>query len=262
MESKLLDMRDCSDGRFSEIHKQMLRNQLMQQPGWIRPLVQKSDFFKNLVDYDHWSRKWEYPWAVQAADLGNKPLRTLDVGGGGSPFAEYLAQQGYESVVIDPSLDQGGSSIISREKGVYRNIRSLGFWSITRMTGINPIWGSPAKREVSPVRYYPYSATDIKFPDNHFDRVFCLSVMEHIPVEIWPDCIKEFERVLKPKGRLIITLDMGTSEANERQYRKLIECCSLKLIGKPDYNTPISPEDKEQRHPGHTYETMGLVWKA
>ena len=41
-----------------------------------------------------------------------------------------------------------------------------------------------------------------------FDRVFCLSVIEYIPEAFWQRCIEEFERILKPEGRLIITLDM------------------------------------------------------
>ena len=45
--------------------------------------------------------------------------------------------------------------------------------------------------------------TKIHLPDNSFDIIFCLDVLEHIPsVE---QAIKELKRVLKPNGRFIIS---------------------------------------------------------
>ena len=86
--------------------------------------------------------------------------------------------------------------------------------------------------------------------------------MEHILKELWDQCIKEFEHVLKHGGRLIITIDMSTPAANYRIYLKLVNSCTLKLVGNPHYDVPISREDKQRRHPGHTYETIGLVWQG
>lgn len=262
MESMLLDMRNCTNSPFDQIYQDMLQIKLLQQPGWIRPLIPKSSFLKNLVDYDLRSRAWEYPWAVQAAELGQSPLRVLDVGGGGSPFAGYLAKQDHEVVVIDPSMDQGSGLVVSRNNGLRRNVRSLGFWTVSKALGINRVWGIPSAKHKTPVQYYPYSATDIKFPDRYFDRVFCLSVMEHIPEELWQECMQEYVRVLRPGGRLVITFDMSTPQADESQYLKLVEYCPLKLVGDPRYKSPITPEDKALRHPGHTFETIGLVWQA
>tara|TARA_B100000315_G_C14560069_1_gene580057 strand:- start:1897 stop:2115 length:219 start_codon:yes stop_codon:yes gene_type:complete len=70
-------------------------------------------------------------------------------------------------------------------------------------------------------------------------------------------------RVIKPGGRLIITLDMTNSDANDRQYLKLVNSCSFKLVGDPYYDVPISQKDHESRH--HTdqdWETIGLVWQG
>ena len=133
---------------------------------------------------------------------------------------------------------------------------------VLKLTGVRTVWGKPSRSKKNSVGYYPYLATDINFPDNYFDRVFCLSVMEHIPVDLWKRCIKQFERVLKPGGRLIVTLDMSTPQANDRLYLKLVNYCTLKLIGEPYYDVPISQANKQTRHPGHTYETIGLVWQG
>lgn len=262
MESQLLDIRDCTQEPFKQIYEEMLSISLLQQPWWFRPLLIRSRYLQRLIDYNHWSRAWEYPWAMLASEIQKKPLRILDVGAGGSPFAIYLAQHSHEACVIDPSLNQGLAASINRNKGIYRNIRSFVFQLLLKLTGIRKVWGKPPYSKRNSVRYYPYSAADINFPHNYFDRVFCLSVMEHIPVEFWEQCIKEFERVLKPGGRLIITLDMGTPNADDRIYLKLVDCCSLSLVGNPYYNTPISQMDKLTRHPGHTYETIGLVWQG
>ena len=46
------------------------------------------------------------------------------------------------------------------------------------------------------------NATKLKYKDNYFDAVFDLGVIHHIPN--WKACLKELQRVLKPKGQLII----------------------------------------------------------
>lgn len=54
---------------------------------------------------------------------------------------------------------------------------------------------------------------DIPAPDNHFDAVTCISVMEHVVIENRHDpsvhlhCLDEMKRVLKPGGLLICTYD-------------------------------------------------------
>lgn len=262
MESKLLDMRDCFDKKYQEIYRDLLQLQLERQPRWFWPLLLKSALLKGWIGYDHWSRAWEYPWAIQSADLNRESLRILDVGGGGSPFAEYLAKQGHECFVVDPSLNKGVNSVVNAEKSIYRNLRSFVFFYILKFCGINRLWGLPIKQNKYAIHYYPHSAAETKFSGNYFDRVFCLSVLEHIPLELWPRCVKEFERVLKPNGMLIITLDMSTFHANSRQYLELVNSCALKLVGDLNYDVPISMDDKKLRHPGYTHETVGLVWQA
>lgn len=45
---------------------------------------------------------------------------------------------------------------------------------------------------------------DIKEKDAHFDNILCTEVLEHIPYPI--ETIKEFSRLIKPGGRLILTV--------------------------------------------------------
>ena len=54
---------------------------------------------------------------------------------------------------------------------------------------------------------------------------------------------------------------MTTEEANAEVYRSLIEACSFRLLGDPRYPVPLPREDRQRRHPGQGYETIGLVWQ-
>ena len=259
-ESRLLDMRDCAREDFRAIHEKIRRLSLEQQPAWFRPLLLRSRRLKSYTGFDHWSREWEYPWAIVAARMEAAPLRILDVGGGGSPFAPYLAGLGHECVVADPSLNEGAGCVYDRQKSVTGNIRSLAKKAIFRAAGIHSVWGLPGSGHGSSIRFVPDGATDLHFPDGHFDRVFCLSVIEHIPPEIWPRCMEELQRVLRPGGRLVITEDMTEEEANQCLYRRLIDSSRLSLLGNPHYEVPLRHEDQQLRHPGQGYETIGLVW--
>ena len=52
------------------------------------------------------------------------------------------------------------------------------------------------------IRYEVMDASELSFPDNHFDAIFDLDIIHHIPN--WKDCIQELKRVLKPNGEIII----------------------------------------------------------
>lgn len=59
------------------------------------------------------------------------------------------------------------------------------------------------------------------YPDEFFDKVFSVSVVEHIPDEGDSACLREIGRVLKPGGRCMLTVPFGRAPKN--QYRKASE---------------------------------------
>jgi SAM-dependent methyltransferase len=260
MRSRLLDMREAADPEWRAIYDGMLGLALQQQPAWFRPLLLRSRRLQGMAGYDHWSRAWEYPWAVASAEMEDGPQRILDVGGGGSPFAPWLATRGHEAHVVDPSLDQGRWFAWDPGRSAWRNGRTLVKQALFRAAGIRSLWGLPKGGGRASLHYHPYTADRLGFPDAHFDRVFSLSVIEHIPRDLWPACMREFARVLRPGGRLVMTMDMETAEADARLYLKLIEACPLRSEGDPRYPVPIDPAEAQRRHPGNWYETLGLVW--
>lgn len=255
-ESKLLDINDCDDF-YKKCYAEMLEISLLKNPKWFRYLLKNSLFIQKYTGYNHWSRAWEYPWAINAAAFAGH-CRILDIGGGGAPFADYLARLGHDCYVIDPSLRGGVNLSYDKNKSIFKNLRSVVFHSLISILKINTAEGLHSKRKNNSIKYFSQGAQSTNFPDRYFDRVFCLSVLEHIPQTDWKKCVQEFERVLKPGGRLIITLDMNLDQANDRLYSKLVNYCSLKLVGDPRYAVPISQENRVRRH-GHFYETIGLV---
>lgn len=258
-------MRECADPSSRDIYAGMRALDLARQPAWFRPLLVRSRRLQGMTGFDHWSRAWEYPWAVIEAGLAPAAagrLRLLDVGGGGSPFGPWLATRGHEVHVADPSLDQGRDFAWDPKRGVYRNARTVAKRAVFALLGVRSLWGLPGgAADDGSLHYHAFGAQALGFPDAHFDRVFCLSVIEHIPHDLWPACVREFERVLRPGGRLVMTMDMETHEADARLPMRLVEACSLRLLGDARYPAPIDPAEAQRRHPGNWYETMGLAWE-
>jgi len=57
----------------------------------------------------------------------------------------------------------------------------------------------------------------LTYPDNFFDKVFYVSVIEHIPDHGDSECMREIARVLKPGGRCLLTVPFSPQSSD--QYR-------------------------------------------
>jgi 2-polyprenyl-3-methyl-5-hydroxy-6-metoxy-1,4-benzoquinol methylase len=147
-------------------------------------------------------RHWEYPWAIEHSNLSGK-MSILDVGCGFSLFPMYLAKRGLSVTAID--LDSVETTMLSPF-----------------------LAGLVAAR----VDYQIGNAVELDFPDNTFDRVYCISVLEHIEEEkrngrlvnyhkrsLDVIAIGQMLRVLKPGGLLVITVDWSENPNNFRSYR-------------------------------------------
>ena len=248
--SRLLDMRDCKRPEWMKINSQLRNLEFRLQPLWFLPFFRLS-FVHRKLGYGRLPRLWEYPWAILSAELA-RGMRVLDVGSGGSAFPLLLNKYGCEVHATDPSLDNG------------RDIGSRGWKKrIQHALGIAASWGLPPARRNrnSAITYVADPMQKLRYRDGHFDRIFCISVIEHIPVHEWDHGLSEMARVLTDGGRLVMTLTMYTAQADRRWYEKLLVEPSLRLMGCINYATPISPEDAQTRHPGQDFETLGLVWE-
>ncbi len=135
--------------------------------------------YRTLPSSLHWSRQTEWPWAIETAEL-RYHYNCLEVGGGGCVM-KYPVAKRCNSVVV---ADVNEEDMHHTKKAV----NLLGFENITVVKG---------------------DARSLPFPDNWFDRVFCISVLEHIP-DNHIKGVEEMIRVLKPGGMLLLTMDVVT----------------------------------------------------
>jgi len=159
------------------------------------------------------ARMWEYPFAILSAEL-QPGMRCADIGCGMTAFTIYLKKIAEcEIVGVDPDIFDAG--IRYKGHGVSREfIRKTGLQIVqSRMEALALSSGS-------------------------FDRAFCLSVIEHLPLEIACRGVQEMARILKPGGRLIITVDVNMHSEISRPL-DLIWNSGLIPLGEMDLRWPV-----------------------
>lgn len=126
----------------------------------------------------HWSRVFEWPWVLRHAEL-SPFLNVLEAGGGHSVLQYALAAR----VASVTNVDLGRESLAA----VAPMMKKLGLANIQ-----------------------PVLADLLNLPaafDDKFDRVVCVSVVEHLG-DRWWDAVDALFRVLKPGGLLLLTMDI------------------------------------------------------
>lgn len=186
----------------------------------------------------HWSREWEYPWAIINSDCeSNENLNILDCGCGGSPLAPYIADV-YNCKVTGIDLNYGDKIDSSIDINNCEGIKLADLKNFY----VNPTLVS------NNFKAYKGSMSDMPFDTDTFDRIFCISVIEHIPDEdTGRKCVEEMVRVLKHGGKLLITMDHTQHLGHIKpwclgQYQKIIDWSGLKLDGASDFTVPSFDE--------------------
>lgn len=142
---------------------------------------------------DWWSRPYEYPWA---ADLADPDGVVLDAGCGlGHPFKFLLADRCREvhACDIDPAITDGA-----------RVIAQVTSWFGTDVAD------AISSRYLARVHWRQASVTDLPYAADFFDRIFCLSVLEHLAHLDVAAALREFARSVRPTGLVVLTLDHPT----------------------------------------------------
>jgi SAM-dependent methyltransferase len=126
----------------------------------------------------------ELPLVYEGLEL-TAGMRVLDVGCRGSVFPAFLAARGARVHALDLDV----TVVEQRETA-----RRLGLAYGTSLLAVR-----------GDMRRLPY-------PDGCFDRVSLVSTIEHVPGEGDTQGIRELARVLRPGGRIVLTVPYGDSE--------------------------------------------------
>lgn len=150
----------------------------------------------------HWSRQIEWPWVIREGEFSSEHL-VLDVGSGWSVLKYALARRVKSVWAVDNDLP----SVAKAEE----TTKSFGVKNIIHMAG---------------------DARKLPFENGQFDRIVCVSVLEHIPTERMT-ALRECVRVLKPGGVGMLTMDVvvrGKAAEKSNFYVDLQEAANI-LVG-------------------------------
>ncbi len=161
------------------------------------------EVFKNYERYCRWPiRMLEYGFAMESVGKSGEG-RALDVGSGVTPWAYWLAAQGWETTAVDLIVDE--VSAMSRH-GTDTYAQS--------------------------VLHLMADGRGLAFADSHFDVVTCMSVIEHVPQWDTSLMLSELVRVCRPGGRLVMTTDLLAAdtpftEAESFTVDRFVSCFAL-----------------------------------
>jgi SAM-dependent methyltransferase len=105
---------------------------------------------------------------------------------------------------------------------------ALFLYGYRNLYGINLSFTAHAWR--GPISYLPGDITQSPFPDQYFDAVTCMSVIEHgVPLENY---FREMARILKPGGLLITSTDYYPTAIDTQG--KMAHGAPIKIFSKPE----------------------------
>lgn len=126
--------------------------------------------------FNQWSRIYEYPYCFEAIrDNINDDAHVLDAGSGVTFFPFFMSSN-YKITCIDQD-------------------------------DYSDIFNTINKKQRTNVYFKKTSLQSISFPDNTFDAIYCISVLEH--TKDYVSILKEFRRILKSDGLIVITFDVS-----------------------------------------------------
>ncbi|SDE46906.1 Tetratricopeptide repeat-containing protein [Paenibacillus sp. UNCCL117] len=166
-----------------------------------------------------WSRGYEYAWAAQFARAEDVVLDAAS--GVCHPLKFYLNKAAKQTFACD--LDP---RITSRE-AILEDIREHAGERSRREFDSSLLNGLHLSRA---------DLTQLPYSDKQFDKIFCISVLEHLEDTVQLQALIEFARVLKDEGLIILTVDYPNVQIE--RFMKLMYVTRLKFHGGWDFSIP------------------------
>jgi SAM-dependent methyltransferase len=150
-------------------------------PAWI---IKNIGYFGFQINSQ--TRIYEYPWCFKAASL-EAGMRVVELGAGASGFQFVLAEYGIDVTSVDPLLNPSDKVDWLFSKDDFNHL--------------NKAFGGK-------VKFVQDFLQNAKLESDYYDRIFSVSVIEHIPSAEITSLVKEIARILKPGGLFVTTIDM------------------------------------------------------
>jgi ubiquinone/menaquinone biosynthesis C-methylase UbiE len=157
---------------------------------------------------NQWSRKWEYPFTFYQI------TKAFDSTGNTS---EIDINDETLNSNADKSKDTSNFKILDAGSGItffpyflQNNFSNAQVIAFDYDNSYTPIFKEINIQETSVVEFVQGNLEHLPFDDKSFDIVYCISTLEH--TTNLEKIISEFHRVLKPEGKLILTIDIAELE--------------------------------------------------
>ena len=141
------------------------------------------------------TRSFEYPWAFSVLEPLNRNV--LEIGGGLSGLQFVLSRAGGNIVNVDPGQP---------------DLRGTWQYTEQRFAEFNRRFGTC-------VKLIPSTIDKAGLKDESFDCAYCVSVLEHLPLDQVTTIMSHVWRSLKPGGVFVLTVDL---------FLNLVPFCSRK----------------------------------
>lgn len=141
---------------------------------------------------DWWSRFYEYAWASNFIEENDVCLDAAC--GAPHPFKFYLA-----SICKDVYACDIDNDILDKDKLLRRVSKYFDEEDVKK-----------ASQYIDKIKFSNNSLTNLSYDENKFDKIYCISSLEYIPMDYIGICVSELYRVLKKDGLIILTVDYPT----------------------------------------------------
>lgn len=172
-----------------------------------------------------WSRPHEYAWAMQFA---GPDFVVLDAACGIShPFKWYLADHCKQTWACDTD-----PRLINRKALIQETYDDLGEQALKVLLDKNYIFNK--------ITLVQESIFNLPASMPLFDRIFCISTLEHLKPEERVRVFENFARILSPQGWIVLTVDypvVTPEELSENAKKANLVPVGIAELGFPDSST-------------------------
>ena len=142
---------------------------------------------KTNFDSIHMTRWFEYPWVYDTLGPFNPEDVVLDAGPGNTALQFLISKQVKEVHSLDLCQEYVDWTTKTKDERGFTNL----------FPRFGDILASP-------------------YPNDYFDKVICISVLEHIRKDKVSQAMTELVRMVKPNGKMVITMDVAYGQTDNQ----------------------------------------------